>query len=60
MEAAFAAANETYTEINATNPAFKKVYDSMTAFRADAFLWQQFSEYSFDAFMMGQQRKKAL
>jgi TRAP-type mannitol/chloroaromatic compound transport system substrate-binding protein len=60
MEAAFAAANETYAEINATNPAFKKIYDSLVAFRADGYLWQQFSEYSFDAFMMGQQRKKTL
>jgi len=60
MEASFKAANETYAEINASNPAFKKIYDSMTAFRSDAFLWQQFSEYTFDAFMMGQQRKKTI
>jgi TRAP-type mannitol/chloroaromatic compound transport system substrate-binding protein len=60
MEASFKAANETYAEIVASNPAFKKIFDSMTAYRADAYLWQQFSEYTFDAFMMGQQRKKAL
>jgi TRAP-type mannitol/chloroaromatic compound transport system substrate-binding protein len=60
MEAAFAAANETYAEINASNPAFKKIYDSLVAFRADGYLWQQFSELAFDSFMMGQQRKKAL
>jgi hypothetical protein len=42
------------------NAAFKKIYDSMVAFRGDAFLWQQFSEYTFDAFMMGQQRKKTI
>ncbi len=60
MEASFKAANETYAEINASNAAFKKIYESLTAFRADAYLWQQFSEYTFDAFMMGQQRKKAL
>ena len=42
------------------NAAFKKIYDSMVAFRADAYLWQQFSEYTFDTFMMGQQRKKML
>jgi TRAP-type mannitol/chloroaromatic compound transport system substrate-binding protein len=60
MEASFKAANETYAEINASNAAFKKIYDSMTAFRADAYLWQQFSELAFDSFMMGQQRKKAL
>ena len=35
MEACFKAANESYAEINAINPAFKKIYDSMEAFRAD-------------------------
>ncbi len=60
MEASFKAANDTYAEINASNPAFKKIYDSMVAFRADAYLWQQFSEYTFDTFMMGLQRKKLI
>jgi TRAP-type mannitol/chloroaromatic compound transport system substrate-binding protein len=60
MDAAFKAANETYTEINATNAAFKKVYDSMAAFRKDAYLWAQFSEYQYDTFMMGKQRKDEL
>ena len=60
LEACFNAAKETYAEMNATNAAFKKVHDAMTAFRADAYLWSQFSEYQFDQFMMGQQRKKLL
>ncbi len=60
LQACFDAANETYAEINATNAPFKKIYDAMTAFRADAYLWAQFSEYTFDTFMMGQQRKRAL
>jgi TRAP-type mannitol/chloroaromatic compound transport system substrate-binding protein len=60
MEACFKAANETYAEINAINPAFKKIYESMVAFRADAYLWAQFSEFQYDSFMMNQQRKKAL
>ena len=60
LEACFKAAGETYAEMSATNAAFKKVHDAMMAFRADAYLWAQFSEYTFDAFMMGQQRKKML
>jgi TRAP-type mannitol/chloroaromatic compound transport system substrate-binding protein len=60
MEACFKAANDTYAEINGTNAAFKKIYDSMVAFRADAYLWAQFSEFQYDSFMMNQQRKKAL
>jgi TRAP-type mannitol/chloroaromatic compound transport system substrate-binding protein len=60
LEACFNAAKETYAEMSATNAAFKKVHDAMMAFRADAYLWSQFSEYQFDQFMMGQQRKKLL
>jgi len=60
LEAAFAASNEVYAETSAVNPAFKKTYESMAAYRADAYLWAQFSEYTLDTFMMGQQRAKAL
>ncbi len=60
MEACFNAANETYAEINASNAAFKKIYDSMAAYRRDAYLWLQVSEATYDNFMMAQQRKKTL
>jgi TRAP-type mannitol/chloroaromatic compound transport system substrate-binding protein len=60
MEACFAAAKETYAEISGTNAAFKKIHDNMMAFRADAYLWQQISEFTFDRFMMQQQQKKML
>ena len=32
----------------------------MMAFRAEQYLYFQLSEYTFDTFMMNQQRKKAL
>ncbi|MBL8789291.1 MAG: TRAP transporter substrate-binding protein [Rhizobiales bacterium] len=60
MEAAYNAAKQAYGEIGAANAPFKKIHDSMMAFRADAYLWQQVSEATFDTFMMGQQRKKQL
>jgi TRAP-type mannitol/chloroaromatic compound transport system substrate-binding protein len=60
MEACFNAAKETYGEIAGTNAAFKKVHDAVMAYRADAYLWEQVSENTFNTFMMGQQRKKAL
>jgi TRAP-type mannitol/chloroaromatic compound transport system substrate-binding protein len=60
MNAAFKASNEVYAEINASNPAFKKIFDSMMAVRADSFLWQQVAEYTFDTFMMVKQREGAL
>ena len=51
MEASFGAATEVYAETNAKNAAFKKVYDSMTAFRKDEVLWFRVAENSFDNFM---------
>ncbi len=60
LEASFAAANETYAEISATNATFKKLLDSLTAYRKDGYLWMQFSEFQYDSFMMGLQRKKML
>ncbi len=60
MEACFNTSKAAYAEISASNAPFKKIHDSMMAFRGDAYLWAQFSEYQFDTFMMNQQRKKML
>lgn len=60
MLASFEAAQSTYAELNASNPKFKKIYDSMVAYRKDAYLWAQISEYTYDAFMMTQQRSGKL
>ena len=56
LSACFDAANSTYTEISGSNSSFKKIIDSQTSFRKDAYLWAQVSEYTFDTFMMLQQR----
>lgn len=56
MSASFDSANETYAEIMATNPTFKKIYEDQAAFRQDAYLWAQIADYSYDTFMMLQQR----
>ena len=37
---------------SADNPRFKKVYDSMAAFRGDSYLWWQVAEMSFDTFQV--------
>ena len=58
MEACFDAAKETYAEIGASNAAFKKIHDSMMAFRADGYLWQQVSEATFDNFMMASSARR--
>jgi TRAP-type mannitol/chloroaromatic compound transport system substrate-binding protein len=52
MDACFKAATEAYAEVSAKNPEFKKVYDSMVAFRGDEYLWWQVAELGFDAFMV--------
>jgi len=56
LEAAYEAAKETYAEISAANPTFKKIYDHQLAFKKDSYLWMQLGEYTFDTFMMIQQR----
>lgn len=56
MEACFQTSLGIYGEISGTNPYFKKIYEDQTAFKRDAYLWMQLSEYTFDTFMMIQQR----
>src|SRR5664280_3308274 len=52
MEASYRAATDTYNEVSAKNADFKKVYDSMVAFRGDEYLWWQVAELGFDSFMV--------
>ena len=54
MDAAFKSAMEVYAELNAKNPARKKIYDDYSAFRRDANLWFRSSEAAFDDFMQAQ------
>ena len=57
MDASLKAANEVYTETSATNPNFKKLYDSMAAFRNDQYTWWQVAEYGFDSYMVRSRTK---
>ncbi len=52
LEACYKASNEIYAETSAKNPEFKKVYESMAAFRGDEYLWWQVAEYTFDTFQI--------
>ncbi|WP_102958675.1 TRAP transporter substrate-binding protein [Mangrovicella endophytica] len=60
LKASFDAAKAVHAEISEQNPSFKKILDSQTAFKKDAYLWQQIAEYTNDTFMMVQQRNNAL
>ena len=54
MEAAFKEAMAEYSELNAKNPGWKKIYEDYAAFRRDANLWFRFTEAGFDDFMQSQ------
>jgi TRAP-type mannitol/chloroaromatic compound transport system substrate-binding protein len=54
MEAAFKEAMAVYSELNASNPAWKKIYEDYSKFRADQTLWFRFAEAGFDDFMQSQ------
>ena len=51
LEAAYAAAQQTYDELRASNPDFKRIYDDMVAFQKDQNLWAGVAEGRQDAFM---------
>jgi TRAP-type mannitol/chloroaromatic compound transport system substrate-binding protein len=52
MEAFYKATKETYADTASKNPEFKKVLDSMVAFRGNEYTWWQVAELGFDAFMV--------
>ena len=52
MEACYKAAINIYADLSKTNAQFKKLYDSLVAFRADSLVWLQVAELSFDSFMI--------
>ncbi|MDQ7743990.1 TRAP transporter substrate-binding protein [Hydrogenophaga pseudoflava] len=54
MDEAFKQSMELYTELNDTNPAWKKIYADYSAFRKDANVWFRFTEANFDSFMQRQ------
>lgn len=56
MDGCFKAANEVYAELDGTNPMFKKLWDSIKVARNDWYLYNQTAEYTFDTYMMIQQR----
>jgi TRAP-type mannitol/chloroaromatic compound transport system substrate-binding protein len=54
MDQSFKAAMDIYGELNASNPAWKKIYADFSAWRRDANLWFRFTEAGFDDFMQAQ------
>lgn len=54
LDGAFKASQDIYSELSASNPAWRKIYADQSAYRRDAHLWFRFSEAGFDDFMQQQ------
>src|SRR5471030_2543728 len=52
MDACLKASAEVNAETSAANADYKKVWDSIAAFRKDEYLWWQVAEYGYDSFMI--------
>jgi TRAP-type mannitol/chloroaromatic compound transport system substrate-binding protein len=60
LNEAFKQSMAVYDELNTKNEDWKKIYADFSRFRADANLWFQFTEASFDKFMQTQLQNKKL
>lgn len=60
MDVCYRAANTVYAEIGGKNEDFKRIWDSIRAFRADQYLWLQVADSTYDNYMIVQQRKHTL
>jgi TRAP-type mannitol/chloroaromatic compound transport system substrate-binding protein len=54
MESAFKESMALYSELSASNPSWKKIYEDYALFRRDQNLWFRFTEAGFDDFMQQQ------
>ena len=52
MDACFKLLNELYDDISSKNPDFKKIWDSLRAFRNESYLWLQVAEFNYDSFLI--------
>jgi TRAP-type mannitol/chloroaromatic compound transport system substrate-binding protein len=52
LDASFKATNELYAEIGAKNEKFKKLHDSMMAFRNEQYQWHQVCEATYDNYLI--------
>jgi len=51
MDLAFKESMALYSELSASNPRWKKIYEDYSAFRKDQNLWFRFTEAQFDRYM---------
>ena len=58
MDGCHKAALELYDELNKSNPAFKKLYESYKAFQDDGYLWHQVADFTMDHYMIRYRNQK--
>jgi TRAP-type mannitol/chloroaromatic compound transport system substrate-binding protein len=51
MQASYKATKDLNAEVASTNPNFKKIYESVSAFSSTGYQWFQVAEIGFDNFM---------
>ena len=57
MDACLKASFEVYAEVSAKNSDFKKIWQSMLAFRNDSYQWWRVAEYSYDDYLIRNRTK---
>jgi TRAP-type mannitol/chloroaromatic compound transport system substrate-binding protein len=58
MDGCHKAATELYAELAAKNEWFKKLLDSLVAYRSDQYLWWQVAEYTMDSYLIRYRNQK--
>src|SRR5438067_35555 len=52
LEACYKAAGDVYVDLAKTNLLFRKLHDSVVAFRGESSIWMQIAELSYDSFII--------
>jgi TRAP-type mannitol/chloroaromatic compound transport system substrate-binding protein len=60
MDVCYRASNDVYAEIGGKNEDFRRIWESIKAFRTDQYLWLQVADSTYDNYMIVQQRKHTL
>ncbi|RFC64123.1 twin-arginine translocation signal domain-containing protein [Fulvimarina endophytica] len=60
LNATYDATLQLYSDLKGSDPSWGKIYDSMMAFQAEHFLWQQVAESTFAQFMQNKQKQGQL
>ena len=58
MDGCHKAATELYAELAAKNEWFKRLLDSLSAYRSDQYLWWQVAEYTMDSYLIRYRNQK--